>query len=66
MTHITDEGLANLRGLVHLKSLDLSRTRVTNAGISRLRGLVHLTELRSFESGITMDPEHAILEINKR
>ena len=44
-TKVTDAGLADLRGLSNLQSLDLKETRVTDAGLVHLKGLSNLQSL---------------------
>jgi hypothetical protein len=48
---VTDAGLANLKGLGELQTLDLTGTKVTDAGLVQLEGLGQLQYLylhRSF------------------
>src|SRR5262249_53540609 len=44
-THVSDGGLAHLRGLANLQTLDLTGTRVTDAGLEHLQGLANLRRL---------------------
>ena len=44
-THISDAGLAHLKGLTALKRLDLGATQVSDAGMEHLRGLTGLKVL---------------------
>jgi hypothetical protein len=36
-THVTDEGLGYLKGLKHLRHVDVRKTKITEAGIAELR-----------------------------
>ena len=49
---ITDAGLANLTGLIHLSSLRLGATKVTDAGLVHLKGL-HALELLDLNAAVT-------------
>lgn len=49
----TDDDLVCLRPLVHLKHLDLRRTRITDAGLRHLVGLNELEDLRLSNTAIT-------------
>ncbi|HEX5443491.1 MAG TPA: hypothetical protein VFW87_06670 [Pirellulales bacterium] len=49
----TDDDLICLRSLVHLKHLDLRRTRVTDAGLRHLVGLDELEDLRLSNTAVT-------------
>ena len=42
---LTDAGLAHIKGLTHLKHLDLQDTEVTDSGLVHLKGLTGLREL---------------------
>ena len=44
-TQITDAGLADSEGLIHLPSLDLTRTNITDAGLEHIKGLAMLQSL---------------------
>jgi serine/threonine protein kinase len=50
---VDDAGLQNLKGLVHLKGLDLSSTKVSNAGLEHLKGLVSLEVLELYETPVS-------------
>jgi hypothetical protein len=50
---ITDKGLSYLRGLVGLKTLNLSGNRVTTAGLVHLQGMKRLEELWLLRDKIT-------------
>ena len=49
---VTDEGLANLKGLNRLLRLDLKGTPLTDAGLKHLRGVRNLKELNLFDTQI--------------
>ena len=44
-TKVTDAGLAHLKGLPSLTTLDLRRTQITDAGLEHLKGLTNLQHL---------------------
>jgi hypothetical protein len=44
-THVTDKGLAAIKGLKHLTALSLGAKQITDAGLTELRGLTNLTTL---------------------
>jgi len=44
-TQITDAGLANVKGLTQLQSLNLNGTKITDAGLEHLKGLANLQTL---------------------
>jgi hypothetical protein len=50
---VTDAGLANLKELPQLQSLNLRGTRVTDAGLVNLKGLTNLHELDLSETKVT-------------
>jgi hypothetical protein len=50
---LTDAGLAHVKGLTTLRSLDLSRTRVTDAGLVHLTGLNQLQILNLTGTKVT-------------
>ncbi len=44
-TKVTDAGLKHLKGLTHLRDLDLSQTQISDAGLDELKGLTTLKHL---------------------
>ena len=50
---VTDAGVAHLRGLARLETLDLWNAKVTDAGVVHLRGLTGLQGLDLSDTGIT-------------
>ena len=52
-TKVTDAGLADLKGLTHLKELDLTDTQVTDAVLADLKGLTRLQRLRLTATRVT-------------
>ena len=50
---VTDAGLVNLRGLTHLRSLNLKNTKVTDAGLEHLRGLSQLRSVNLSGTAVT-------------
>ncbi|MDA7527666.1 hypothetical protein N8590_01620 [bacterium] len=52
-TKLTDAGLAHLRGLTSLTTLNLSSDKITDAGLAHLKGLTNLTTLNLSGTKIT-------------
>jgi hypothetical protein len=52
-THVTDAGLAHLKGLANLSELYLGGTQVTDAGLVQLNGLNRLTRLDLHNTQVT-------------
>lgn len=50
---VTDAGLDCLKGLPHLRSLNLNHTSVTDAGLEHLKGLTNLQVLDLFDTAVT-------------
>ena len=52
-TAVTDDGLKDLEGLVHLRFLELNQTGITDAGLTHLKGLSTLETLLLFNTNVT-------------
>src|SRR5262249_30161027 len=52
---ISDEGLANLSGLVNVEQLDLGGTKISDAGVAHLRGMTKLKKLSLQSAALTDD-----------
>jgi internalin A len=50
---VTDEGIKHIRGLAHLKLLDLGGTRITDAALREICELKHLEDFNLFNTAIT-------------
>lgn len=48
-----DAGLANLKGLTKLSTLELGETQITDAGLVHLKDLTNLTELYLYRTHVT-------------
>ena len=53
LTTVTDQGLAELKGLQNLTFLDLHGTKVTDVGVKEVKDLDRLTSLNLTDTKVT-------------
>ena len=61
-TQVTDAGLAHLKGMTKLQTLDLADAQVTDAGLKHLHGLAQLKVLYLGGTNVT---EAGVQELQK-
>jgi len=60
LTAVTDAGLARIKDLKNLVSLNLYGTAVTDAGLEQLKGLKHLRSLYLWQTKVTPEGVKAL------